>query len=644
MSVTDTAKLPLIDDDTNTTYTAGTNVAISSSNVISSTDTDTTYDSTDFLPTTGGTVTSGLQVNGKFKLESNIYAIWHRTYSVNSSSPQEILDEDGTALETGGAYRVVSHIDGTGTDQSSSAVFWNQDGTWKVNVTAQAGTSSNHQQFHINASGKPAIKTWHASNYNVQVFCERMNLNENTGTDNTSHYFGSDAFMSNIAGSLVFNNNGSTNKIFHAGNDGSGSGLDADLLDGQHGTYWGSGTGNLDTTYSVQDGGLSQKNFTTTLKNKLDGIATGATAYTHPTSAGNKHIPSGGSADQVLTYSSSGTAVWAEAGGSGLSHTLSTLDPTTSTNPDALGHFWINSTSGETFVSTDITAGANIWTNLGDGTGDVAPMMVATGGTVTTSGDYKIHTFNSSSNFVVNQAGAAPQVEHLVLAGGGGGASSYYGGGGGAGGILHTSSSTVSAGTHAVTVGSGGIANQYRGVGATGGNSSFMNVTASGGGGGSSYNYAAASGGSGGGASGYGASAGSGISGQGTAGSMGSNTNGAGGGGGAGNAGGGGANNMVDARRQGGNGLTFNISGSAVVYGGGGSACSGNALLTVRPGGTGGGGRGGDKSYNNTNSNATDGTDGLGGGGGGAYLQGGSYGEAGDGGNGVVIIKYKYQS
>ena len=34
------------------------------------------------------------------------------------------------------------------------------------------------------------------------------------------------------------------------------------------------------------------------------------TVYTHPTSAGNIHIPAGGSAGQVLKYSSSGTAVW----------------------------------------------------------------------------------------------------------------------------------------------------------------------------------------------------------------------------------------------------------------------------------------------------------------------------------------------
>lgn len=34
------------------------------------------------------------------------------------------------------------------------------------------------------------------------------------------------------------------------------------------------------------------------------------TVYTHPTTAGNKHIPSGGSSGQILQYSSAGTAKW----------------------------------------------------------------------------------------------------------------------------------------------------------------------------------------------------------------------------------------------------------------------------------------------------------------------------------------------
>lgn len=45
-------------------------------------------------------------------------------------------------------------------------------------------------------------------------------------------------------------------------------------------------------------------------KTKLDGIATGANKYVHPTTSGNKHIPSGGSAGQVLKWSADGVAVW----------------------------------------------------------------------------------------------------------------------------------------------------------------------------------------------------------------------------------------------------------------------------------------------------------------------------------------------
>ncbi len=45
-------------------------------------------------------------------------------------------------------------------------------------------------------------------------------------------------------------------------------------------------------------------------KTKLNGIATGANAYTHPTTSGNKHIPSGGSSGQILRWSADGTATW----------------------------------------------------------------------------------------------------------------------------------------------------------------------------------------------------------------------------------------------------------------------------------------------------------------------------------------------
>ena len=47
-------------------------------------------------------------------------------------------------------------------------------------------------------------------------------------------------------------------------------------------------------------------------------------------------------------------------------------DPTISSNK-SLGFLWANSTSGEMFMCTDATAGANVWTNVGSGTGDVEP-------------------------------------------------------------------------------------------------------------------------------------------------------------------------------------------------------------------------------------------------------------------------------
>jgi len=74
---------------------------------------------------------------------------------------------------------------------------------------------------------------------------------------------------------------------------------------------------------------LSTEDYTTAEKTKLGGISTGATktessttngnikidgtettVYTHPTTAGNKHIPSGGSSGQFLGYDSAGTAKW----------------------------------------------------------------------------------------------------------------------------------------------------------------------------------------------------------------------------------------------------------------------------------------------------------------------------------------------
>ena len=57
-----------------------------------------------------------------------------------------------------------------------------------------------------------------------------------------------------------------------------------------------------------------------------------------------------------------------------VSATISANDPTISTNPSGgVGTEWNNSTSGEMYICTDATAGANVWTNVGAGSDNIEP-------------------------------------------------------------------------------------------------------------------------------------------------------------------------------------------------------------------------------------------------------------------------------
>ena len=92
----------------------------------------------------------------------------------------------------------------------------------------------------------------------------------------------------------------------------------------------------------------------------------------------------------------------------------------------------INGIAEDNIATHNGTTAANNATINGD-TWVHNPYTVATGGSITTSGDYKIHTFNSSGTFEITNLGDDAEVEYLVIAGGGSGAGER-GGGGGAGG------------------------------------------------------------------------------------------------------------------------------------------------------------------------------------------------------------------
>src|SRR6056300_1493761 len=296
---------------------------------------------------------------------------------------------------------------------------------------------------------------------------------------------------------------------------------------------------------------------------------------------------------------------------------------------------------------------------------EATAFISATGGTVTTSGDYKIHTFTGDGCFVVSQTGggAGPSVvDYMVVAGGGSGGNGGMKGGGGAGGYRESSGNsgpytasplatptgiTVSATTYPVTVGGGGAISP-RPQGVQGSNSIFSTITSAGGGGGANgCNPAppAASGGSGG-AGTFTTASGSGNTPpvsppQGNPGTPGLAypQYSSGGGGGAGAAGSPASPGNVSG--PGGAGTTSSINGSPVTRAGGG----GGGVYAPPVGGTpGSGGPGGGGNGANGTVKGGDGGANAGGGGGGSgstptvlQFNGSS------GGKGIVIIRYKFQ-
>ena len=253
-----------------------------------------------------------------------------------------------------------------------------------------------------------------------------------------------------------------------------------------------------------------------------------------------------------------------------------------------------------------------------------------TGGTITTYGDYTIHSFLTGADFVTD---TAMDVDVLLVAGGGGGGGSggNHGGGGGGGGVRVITGSSVTAATHAVVVGGGGASGSSGGgAGGDGVASSFNSINASGGGGGGGGNASGRDGGSGGGTGGGGASKspGSGNAGgyspvEGYAGApdfSGNTGNGAGGGGGASEVGDGASQEIGG---DGGDGIQNAFRTNSNVYYGGGGGGGGNA----NGGGSNGGGGAGGSNGGTTN---------TGGGGGGGRTSNNS---GGAGGSGIVVIK-----
>jgi hypothetical protein len=305
-------------------------------------------------------------------------------------------------------------------------------------------------------------------------------------------------------------------------------------------------------------------------------------------------------------------------------------------------HLFVDTTTGNVGIGSTIPT-AKLDLVGGNISGYTIPY--ATGGTITTYGNYRVHTFTGASGtFVVTK----PGLFEVLIVGGGGGGGHRYGGGGGAGGLVN-STHLFESGTYTVTVGAGGAASSR------GGDSSIISdrikLYAYGGGQGGQYNtwypVNAINGGSGGGGGSPGSQTGSNswryftgglsTSGQGSNGGTGFHYSGVdasgGGGGGAGQPG----ENATTAAvpGAGGDGKPFNfVSSTTVYYAGGGGG--GNNDGPGKSGGLGGGGNGA-AGNDSTGTLATSGTINTGGGGGGG---GSSTSGAKSGGSGIVLIRY----
>jgi hypothetical protein len=359
------------------------------------------------------------------------------------------------------------------------------------------------------------------------------------------------------------------------------------------------------------------------------------------------------------------------------------FDASLNTEGDSITLVYVDGTQGWLNIQTDDTVTGSAY-------------IEATGGTITTCGDFKIHTFTSSDNFVVTSGGApcgSNSVEYLVVAGGGASgadnAPSGASGGGGGGGFRFASPSIapltypakplagpanlpVTAQSYPVTVGSGGSATALACATSTqkGNNSVFSTITSTGGGGGGQYytcggaptypNYfAGGPGGSGGGSTGEPPTYAGGTGNdppvnpaQGTNGGLGvdgspSTDKGGGGGGGSTAAGGNASLNTTSGVGGAGGGLptAFGANGepcgSFRYYAGGGGGGIASAMPTGGAGGLGGGGDAGNPGANPLHPGQA-GTANTGGGGGGNKVCAAGNGQ--NGGSGIVVIRYKFQN
>ena len=304
------------DTDTNTTYTAGSGITLTGT-VFS----NSAPDQTVALTGSGDTTVSGTYPN----------------FTISSAASIDGTTINPSAVQIGGT----TVIDSSRNLTNIGTLTANYGAVWSETVQGTA-TGTIHLDPDSNTDHAGSAITFGASDASAGANAQAGIYTRSDGNYGTKLYFSTtDSYASGSKTALSIDHAGNTsitrgalqiggNGVWHAGNDGSGSGLDADLLDGQHASAFAtlSGSNSFSNSYNEfgnstgsvsNDGGWNARvniagssHARLDVKSVSDGIIT--SIYSHTGQASGKvgtysnhplHLMVNGSAKAVLSTTGS---------------------------------------------------------------------------------------------------------------------------------------------------------------------------------------------------------------------------------------------------------------------------------------------------------------------------------------------------
>lgn len=249
---------------------------------------------------------------------------------INGHTVESDVPSDAKFTDT--TYTNKSPVEG-GTELSlvttGEKALWNAKGNGSGTITgikmngASKGTSGVVDLGTVLTGGEQTTTSTADGGSNVYTFSDGSTITIKNGSK------GADGVTPTIKASAGANIGAVGTPSVTASTSGTTTTFTFNNLKGEKGDKGADGTNATTTTVATTSAnGLMSKDMVT----KLNGIATGANKYTHPTTSGNKHIPSGGSSGQVLKWSSDGTAVWGDSNDSG--QVISNSEPTGQSSGD----------------------------------------------------------------------------------------------------------------------------------------------------------------------------------------------------------------------------------------------------------------------------------------------------------------------